>query len=152
MGLIKYNIENWQVQFPSEWDFSVDEESNPPQFVFDSDEVTVYVSIWNLRNSRGEFPDKNTVFSLFEQGFLQRGQQITDEFSAFYPENFLICASKGVTNDGYEMISFAVCDEGTAASVYFVFETGADKQKYLCFLRYVDFADLGGEDVTQQAH
>lgn len=143
MELTKYNIENWQVQFPSEWDFSVDEEHDPPQFVFDTNDVTVYVSVWNWRNSKGESPDKDTVVSIFEQGFVQQKQRLTDEFAAFYPENYSTLSGRGMTTDGYEMISFAVCDEGTAVSMYFVFEKDAEKEKYLELLRCVHYADGG---------
>lgn len=138
MELTTYNIENWQVRFPSEWEFSIDEERDPPQFVFDTHNVTVYVSVWNWRNSKGEMPDKNTVVSFFEQGFPQQGYRLTDEYAAFYPKIFQTISGKGFTTDGYEMISFAVCDEGTAVSLYFVYEKGAEKEKYLEFLRYAD--------------
>lgn len=138
MELTQYNIENWQVKFPSEWEFSVDEERNPPQFVFDTKDVTVYVSVWNWRNSNGEMPDKDTIVSILEQGFSQQKLKLTDEYAAFYPENFQTISGQGFTGDGYEMISFAVCGEGTAVTLYFVFEKGTEKERYLELLRYAD--------------
>lgn len=148
MEITKYNIANWQVQFPSELEFSVDDGQDPPQFVFDTTEVTVYVTVWNWRNSKGESPDVNTVISFFEQGFLQQNKQPTDEYSGYYPEGFSTCAGKGITSDGYEIISFAVCANGSAVSLYFVFDKDAEKEKYLDFLRYVNLVDKKiGEEI-----
>ena len=136
-----YSIDGWYIQFPQEWKMSLDKTVQPPQVIFDVEEapVTIYISTWTFqRPETGEQADKETVSSLFLQAFHQRGIEILGCCAEYCPDGFVSHVGKSVTEDGYTMVSCAVCTDGRAVTFYFVFDEGTDIGKYLKYVKLVE--------------
>ncbi len=135
-----YNMDGWYVRFPQEWKFSLDKNQQPIQIIFEAGEaVTIYISTWNWGNAEtGELADAETISSFFLQAFAQRGVERLEDFSGYYPEGFTVCAGKSITEDGYSMISCAICTEGCALTAYFVFEQGVEIETYIKYIKTIE--------------
>ncbi len=135
-----YEIDGWHVQFPQAWKFSMDKNQQPVQIMFDVEEepVTVYLSTWHWQNKQtGEVADTETVLSFFLQAFAQQGLEKVEEYCRYYPHGFTTCMGRRMTEDGYLMLSAAICTTGSALTVYFVYEEGVEIEKYLTCLRTI---------------
>ncbi len=135
-----YNIDGWLVQFPREWKMSLDREPQPPLVIFDVEEepVTVYITTWGFeRPETGEIPDADTVASFILHAFDKQGLKREEGFSEYYPEGFDTYIGRGVTAEGYTMISCALCMEGRALVCNVVCDESVDFEKYLRYIRSV---------------
>ena len=135
-----YEMDGWRLPFPQDWKFSLDKEQRPPQVIFDIENAaTLYISTWNWsKPETGEIAPVETVESFFLQAFEQQGIERRADFAAYYPEGFIVCEGKSITGDGYRMISFAVCADGCAISLYFVFEPEAEIVDCLQYIKGIE--------------
>lgn len=117
----------------------MDKNQQPMQIIFEAGEAaTLYISTWNWENPEtGELADEETVSSFFLQAFRQQGVETLEDFSEYYPKGFSVCMGKSITEDGYLMISCAVCATGCALTVYFVFEQGAETGTYIKYIQSI---------------
>ena len=135
--MIGYNIDNWFIQFPQEWKMSLDKETN--QVIFDADKICVYVSTMNFeRPETDEIASVETVSSFVLQAFDQQGVRVDDSFSNYYPKGFVTYAGTRTTEDGYDMIAFAICTTGCVLMVYIVGDTGTDFEKYTQYIKRIE--------------
>lgn len=140
MAKTSYNIDGWYIQFPQEWKMSLDQEQNPPQVIFEAEEesVIIYISTWNFnRPETGEIASVETVASIFIQAFEQKGIIWQEDFSKYYPKNFLTYVGKSIS-DKELMIYSVICTEGKAFSFYIACDEGVDYEKYLKYIKSVE--------------
>lgn len=139
-----YNIDGWQVTFPSHWQLVVDVQASPPQYIFQEPygRLIVCVSSCTFQDfSNSGVPEPSMLEMLFSTACEQMGMRpaagpaITQLGSAspttltsYYPvtPGLSTLAYRGLTRDGDMMAGFGIFAPGAMLMVYYIGASESD--------------------------
>ncbi len=134
-----YNIDGWQVTMPAHWQFYVDAQAKPPQYIFQEPYnrlVVCFSSCTFQDESSSGVPEPGSLQLLFSTACEQMGMRplitqlgtvMVENLAAYYPPGFSTLAYRGLTKDGDIMVGFGIFAPGVMLMVYFV---GADEEDF----------------------
>ncbi len=119
--------QGWTVFFPRGWICTVNDGVQPAQVAFTCPGVPfeAHCMVWHFTQSAaGEPASVELLHWLFSEAALGHPMEEIDR-SLYAPPGFSMRAYRGQTEDGYQMLAFAICTPGYLLTVYLV---GDDKE------------------------